>query len=311
MSIIKRPLSGVVTDRPREERRKIAKGFAAAAIVVMFWSGFNIVSRLGGRSELTPFDMAAIRFGVSGLLFCPFFIWGRRTMTWLQSLILASTGGLGYALFVYAGFSLAPAAHAGILVNGGIPFATALISWAALGYRPGRRAVLSLLIAGFGIALIGIQSLSQDHGSVPFQWLGDLFYLCAATCFALFGLLLRKWRVPPWETAVGLGTVSMLLYLPIYVLFLPKGLATVAMPLILLQCLYQGVIAACAASLLYAYANQNIGPMKASLMLALVPGISALAAVPLLGEALGMTTLLGVILVTFGAVLGTTNQAAR
>jgi len=124
-------------------------------------------------------------------------------------------------------------------------------------------------------------------------------------------MLLRRWRTNPWETTVALGTVSMLVYLPIYVLFLPKGLASVATPLILLQCLYQGVIAAAGASLLYAYANQNIGPMKASLMLALVPGISALAAVPLLGEALGMTTVLGVILVTCGAVLGTTNQAQR
>jgi uncharacterized membrane protein len=45
-------------------------------------------------------------------------------------------------------------------------------------------------------------------------------------------------------------------------------------------------------------------------MLALVPGISALMAVPLLGETLGVTTILGVILVTCGAVLGTTNQAS-
>jgi len=136
---------------------------------------------------LTPFDMAAIRFGVSGLLFCPFFIFGRRTLTWLQSLILASLGGLGYALFVYAGFALAPAAHAGILVNGGIPFATALISCLALGYRPGRRAMLSLVVAALGIALIGVQSFSQGSGSPGGQWLGDLFFLCAATCFAVFG----------------------------------------------------------------------------------------------------------------------------
>jgi drug/metabolite transporter (DMT)-like permease len=102
----------------------------------------------------------------------------------------------------------------------------------------------------------------------------------------------------------------MLIYLPVYAVFLPKGIAAVATPFILLQCLYQGVIAASVAGLLYAYANQTIGPMKASLMLALVPGISALMAVPLLGETLGVTTILGVILVTCGAVLGTTNQAS-
>jgi len=290
--------------RTPEETRNQAKGYAAAAMVVLFWSGFNIVSRLGGRSALTPFDMAAIRFGVSGLLFCPFFIFGRRSITWLQAMILAALGGLGYALCVYSGFSLAPAAHAGILVNGGIPFATALLSWAALGYRPGRRALGSLSIAALGIALIGFQSFDQRSGVG--QWLGDLFFLCAATCFASFGLLLKRWRVSPWETTVGVATLSMLAYLPVYFLFLPKAVASVAPALILLQCLYQGVIAASIAGLLYAYANQTIGPLKASLMLALVPGASAVAAVPLLGEPLGLTTLLGVVLVTGGAVLGTT-----
>ncbi len=292
--------------RTPEEIRNNAKGFAAAAMVVVFWSGFNIVSRLGGKSALTPFDMAAIRFGVSGLLFFPFFVFGRRTITWLQSTILAALGGLGYALFVYSGFSLAPAAHAGILVNGGIPFATALLSWAVLGYRPGRRAQFSLLVAALGIALIGIQSFSQEDGAGASQWLGDLFFLCAATCYASFGLLLKRWRVHPWETTVGVATLSMLVYLPIYFLFLPKAVTSVATSQILMQCLYQGVIAASIAGLLYTYANQTIGPMKASLMLALVPGASAVAAVPLLGEPLGRGTLLGVALVTCGAVLGTT-----
>ena len=64
------------------------------------------------------------------------------------------------------------------------------------------------------------------------------------------------------------------------------------------------------ASVCYAYATITIGPMKASLMLALVPGISAVAAVPFLGEELTLITVLGVLLVTGGAVLGTTNPNA-
>jgi len=52
-------------------RRHLLKGFAAAAAVVVVWSGFNIVSRLGGRSPLTPYDMAAIRFVFSGIVCLP------------------------------------------------------------------------------------------------------------------------------------------------------------------------------------------------------------------------------------------------
>ena len=43
---------------------------------------------------------------------------------------------------------------------------------------------------------------------------------------------------------------------------------------------------------------------KAALMLALVPAISALAAVPLLNEPLVTTTLAGLLCVTLGAILG-------
>lgn len=297
--------------KPLDNARKTAKGFAAAAMVVVVWSGFNIVSRFGGKSALTPFDIAAIRFAVSGILLLPLFIFGRHSITWLQLFILASFGGITYSLFVYSGFALAPAAHAGILVNGGIPFATALISWAAMGYRPGRRAILSLLIAGLGIAIIGVQSFSHDDSPSGRQWLGDIFFLCAAASFAAFGLLQKKWRVPPLEVTVGIATVSMLFYLPVYVLFLPKAWSSVPTSLILLQCLYQGVLAACVAGLLYTYANQTIGPIKASMMLALVPGVSAVAAVPLLGEALGTMTVAGVVLVSCGALLGTTNQAKK
>lgn len=287
--------------------RPVLKGFLAAAIVVGFWSGFNIVSRLGGRSALTPYDLAAIRFGISGTVLLPVFLWGRRSLTALQVLVLAVLGGLGYGLFIYSGFALAPASHAGTLVNGGIPFSTALISWLVLGHRPGGRALWSLLVVGLGIAAIGMQSLGHVGGASKHQWLGDGFFLCAALCFAAFGLLLKRWRAAPLETVAGVAVVSMILYTPVYLLFLPKAMAAAPLPLIGLQCVYQGLIAASLASLLYAYANQTIGPAKASLMLALVPGLSALLAVPLLGEPLGPMTIAGVFLVTAGAVMGTSN----
>jgi drug/metabolite transporter (DMT)-like permease len=283
------------------------KGFIAAGAVVICWSGFNIVSRMGGRSTLTPFDLAALRFGISALILSPFLLTTRFIATPFQLAVLALFGGLAYGLLVYAGFSLAPAAHAGILVNGGIPFATALIAWLALGYRPGTRAVISLAIAGLGIALIGYRSVSNAQAGEAHQWLGDLFFLAAAVCQAIFGLLLRKWKVRPLEAMMGLALISAPVYLPIYWLFLPKALMSAPASMLLLQGIYQGVIAATVAGMLYAYANLTIGPMKASLMLALVPAASALAAGPLLDEQIGFITWFGVALVTGGAVLGATN----
>ena len=46
-------------------------------------------------------------------------------------------------------------------------------------------------------------------------------------------------------------------------------------------------------------------------MLAMVPDIWAVAAVPLLRESLDAVTIAGVVLVTVGAVLGATHQSAK
>ncbi len=292
-------------------RLPLFKGFAAAGAVIVIWSGFNIASRLGGRSPLTPYDMAAIRFVFSGIVCLPFVLTRWRRLNWPRLAVLAAFGGMSYGLFVYSGFSLAPTAHAGILVNGGIPFATALIAWLILGHRPGIRSEFALLVAGLGIVLIGIHSFGQFSGAPAHQWVGDVFFLLAAICYACFGLLLKQWHVSPLEATIGVAVISMACYTPVYLLFLPKAITTVPLAFVLWQGVYQGILAASIAGLLFAYAIHNIGPQRATLMLAMVPGISAVAAVPLLRESLDAVTIAGVVLVTVGAVLGATHQSAQ
>ena len=62
-------------------RRQMWSGFSAAAVVVVLWSGFNIVSRLGGRSALTPFDLAALRYGISFGMLAPYVVAGTAAVS--------------------------------------------------------------------------------------------------------------------------------------------------------------------------------------------------------------------------------------
>ena len=278
-----------------------ALGFIAAGVVVLCWSGFNIVSRLGGRSVLTPFDL------VSALLLSPLFVWSLRLpgLPWRRRIAIAGCAGIAYSLLAYTGFALAPAAHAGVLVNGGIPLATTLIGWLAFAQRPTGRAWLALGIASAGMALIGWHSLrSQDAAHTL---LGDLCYLLAAMSWGLYGQLVRRWQVNPRAAAANIAACSAILYLPVYALWLPKAIDRAPLNQVLLQAGYQGVVAGVIAATCYTFATLRIGPTRASLMLALVPPISAVAAVPLLGEALSAATAAGALLVTIGAVLGATG----
>lgn len=146
----------------------------AAIVGISCWSGFNIVSRLGTQSSLTPFDLVALRFGVAVCFMAPVFIISRNPLPRLRLLVLSVSGGAGYALCIYTGFSMAPAAHAGILVNGGIPVATALLAWLWLKERPTKPLMMALALAASGLVLI---AWNQRHAHADhLTWLGDLCY---------------------------------------------------------------------------------------------------------------------------------------
>ena len=52
---------------PGDYIRGALYGLAAVSI----WSGWIVVARLGLQTSLTPWDIAALRFGVAGLLLLP------------------------------------------------------------------------------------------------------------------------------------------------------------------------------------------------------------------------------------------------
>ncbi len=280
------------------------KGFLAAATVIACWTGFNIVSRLGGKSALTPFDMVALRFALSGALMLPVYFAVKNTLPPLRLLAMAAAGGFLYALCAYSGFVFAPAAHAGIIVNGGVPLGSALLAWALLKDRPSPRTFWALGLAATGVLVLGFNSLGGGHAENSLEWVGDLFFVAAALLWACYGLLVRIWHIRPIDAVSGIAVTSAAAYLPVYALFLPKGLAVASWHDILLQTFYQGIVAALVAAFSYAYATRSLGSGVASLTLAIVPGTSALLAVPLLGEPVTPVTAAGVFLVTAGAGLG-------
>lgn len=277
------------------------KGLIAAGIVVLCWSGFNIVSRMGSTGALTPFDIAALRFAVSGLLALPFFLRMVPVAEYPRYFALAMVAGVGYSLLAYSGFAYAPTAHAGVFINGGIPFWTVILVAATAGFHLSRRVLLALGATSAGLLLIAGKSLGEIGDSDV--WKGDVLFLIAALFWAVFGMLGRHWKVPPRSAIVGMAVISLVVYMPVYLLWLPKSIATAPMGEIALQAVYQGIVAALLAGAMYTYACQTIGVYRASMTLAIVPGASAVGAWILLGEALTVTAIAGLALVSVGALL--------
>ena len=276
-------------------------GLIAVFFTICIWTGFILVSRYGGKGVLTGWDVTALRFGV-GALIAIFFL-SRVTLPPYKVILLFSIfGGVGYAIAVYVAFRLAPAAHAAVLLPGALPFATAVIAWLWLRQKPSPAQRIALILVFIGITLTAADTLSYGAHLTGIQILGDLLFLCGSSSWAVFTLLLRRYPVSPLTAAVSVTLGSAVLYLPLWWLFLPSTLDQAPLAEIAMQAIYQGVLVVFVAMMLYTFAVRNLGGQTVALLMAIVPGLSALAAVPVLGEPLTVLTMAGLGAVTMGAV---------
>ncbi|WON75403.1 DMT family transporter [Nitrosospira sp. Is2] len=278
-------------------------GWVAVFLTICIWTGFILVSRHGGTGALTSWDIVSLRFGAGALIAALCLPYVRLPP--LRVIALFSLyGGIGYASVVYAAFRMGPAAHASVLLPGALPFLTAIIAWLWLGEKPMPRRAVALVIVLAGIMLTTADSFSRGPQLTSTLILGDLLFLCGSSLWAVFTLLLGRYAVTPLAATVSTTLGSALLYLPLWWLFLPSNIDQAPVSEIATQALHQGVLVVFVAMLLYTFAVRCLGTQTVALLMAFVPVLSALAAVPLLGEALSMTTLAGLGAVTAGAVLG-------
>jgi drug/metabolite transporter (DMT)-like permease len=285
-------------DSPRNES---AIGIVAGLITLCIFSGTLVVSRIGATNTLTIYDVAALRFGVAAICVLPFLGKVRwENLTWRRSLTLAFVGGAVFALFLLGGFIFAPVAHGGIIVNGAMPIFAAIMTW--LVFREG----LGLWrIAGVIIILIGVAATGWDamEFGTPGQWRGHLLFLGAAACNSAFLTAVRGWRIGALESLVAVMGLNSLIYLPIWLLFLPSSIHEAPWQEIALQGIYQGIIAAFIAGFMIAYAARTIGSTRQAAIMSGAPAMALLMAIPLLTEIPSGLSIGGVIIVTIGILM--------
>ncbi len=244
---------------------------------------------------------------------------GQRSLLGFSPLPLRPTlltglfGGLVYAILCYAGFFYAPAAHASVLMPGSLPLWTALLALPLLGERISRPRALGLacIVAG-DLAVGGSGLLSAfDGGQV---WKGDLIFMGAAFCWSVYSVLARRFGLDPVRATIAITALAFFVYVPAFALLaaaglLPTRLAQAPWGELLFQALFQGVGSVVISGITFVQMVRVFGPVRSTMITALVPGLSALGAVLLLGEPLGLNLLAGLALVTAGILFGV--RAAR
>lgn len=289
-------------------RNKVT-GVAAASGVVVLFVGFVLVSKYGLRTVLVPWDLAALRFAVAGLAMLPLALrYGLCGLRLGRTLVLAASGGLGFALCAYWGFTLSPAQHGSALIHGTLPLTTAMMSCALQRTWPNRWQVISSIAITAGVvAIIGTSLVSPDRRSVS----GDFLLLGASLSWSCFGVMANRWKVPPFAAAALVAVFSAAMYLPIYLALSVGHLFEAPLRDIVQQAAFQGLAVGVGSILAYSTAVAHIGPSATALAAAAVPMLTAGGATLFLGEHLEATELGGLSMLTLGIILGTLGLEAR
>lgn len=277
-----------------------SRGFIFAAMTIAIWSSFVLLSRTASQHHISSFDLTALRFGVAALVLLPaWLLWLKSQILFGRMVILAAIGGLAYSLLVYSAFQFAPAAHGGILLSGTLPFWVTLYAAILLKERPNRQRLLGLCFVFTGVLLLAAHSFAD----IRHTWPGDVLLICGACVWGLYTVLVKKWQVDPVATTVGVGLWSAALFLPIYLLLLPKDLSVVPWQELALQGVFHGIFVVIIATWLYMEAMKTLGPTRLGAVMALVPATSGLAAVIILGEPFSWLLGLGMLASTSGAFI--------
>jgi drug/metabolite transporter (DMT)-like permease len=291
---------------PLSVKHATAWGVLCGAGAALFWALGFVAARQGVTAGLSPLVIALHRFAWPGLVLLPIGLADGfadlRSIGWRRGAALVLTGGLPLALFSYIGYLFVPLGHGAIIqpacaAVGGMILARLVLKEAL----PARRVVGALAILA-GLGIIGAEAL----GTMGRQGvIGDLLFVAAGSCFAIFGMLLRLWHLPAMR-AVAVTTVLSLLGLPILLWDFGNMIAAGFWEN-LLQAVVQGAFAGAGAIYLFTRAVLLLGVARAALFPALVPPFTLLIGFLALGEIPSASQLAGLVIVVVGFRL--TQQA--
>jgi drug/metabolite transporter (DMT)-like permease len=296
-------------------------GRLSAVITVLLWTSFIIVGRASSSHVLLPLDIACSRILGASLVLLPWAWWMMReprqrgeqvgSLFGLSPLPLRQTvqagflGGLMFALLAYAGFFFAPAAHASVLMPGSLPLWTTLLMWLFLREQIGVHRAIGLGFILMGDVLVGGASLFKafEGGDV---WIGDLMFVCASISWSAYSVTVRRFGL---DAARAITAFALVSFVPLFTLLvqlniLPSHFSQASWSEILLQVSFQGVGSVAVSGITFTQMIRSFGPVKSTMITALVPGLSALGAVIILGEPMSWNLMVGLALVTCGILFG-------
>lgn len=285
---------------PSTKHRDMLAGLAFGLLGVAIWSGSFVLTRLGVKTSLNPYDIIALRFGFGGLVLLPV-IWKKGfalpKLGWLGFVLLVTGAGAPYALLSAIGLQFAPASQAAALIPGSMTVMVAVVGATVLGERLSPRRW-----TGVGMIVVGsllISGLSIGHQ----ESIGHLIFVFAAALWTGYVFVLRKAGLTALHATAIAAVGSAIIYLPVYAALIPKQITEAPMSDIVLQALYQGGMTTVVGLIVFNQAVRLLGAAAGAALSALIPVVTLILGTVFLHEIPTVFDILCALIISAGVFL--------
>lgn len=277
-------------------------GALSGAGAAFCWAVGFVAAKYGITIGFSPADLAFHRFFWSSLLLMPIVLReGIRDLGgigWGRGLVMSVLGGVPQAMLAYTGYIMVPLGHGTTIQPACAALSGLILATLILGERLTPQRIVGGAAIVVGLLVFGLESLATigNHGVA-----GDLLFATAGFFWAMFGTLLRIWRISGRLAVAVVAVLSLVVYAPIYVVFIGfHNMARLGLAENLLQLLVQGVLAGALPIYLFARAVILLGAGRAAVLPALVPGFGLIAGYLALGVVPSLAQVVGLVIVVAG-----------
>jgi drug/metabolite transporter (DMT)-like permease len=266
------------------------------------WAAGFVAAKHGVSIGFSPADLAFHRFFWSGLLLMPIVLRdGIKDLSgigWGRGLVMSVLSGPPQAFVAYTGFMLVPLGHGTTIQPACAALSGLILATLVLGERPTMTRIVGGITIIAGLLVFGAESLATigGHGVG-----GDLLFATAGVFWAMFGILLRYWRVSGTRAIAAVGALSVLVFAPLHAWLVGyDGILRMSLTDNLLQVVVQGILAGVLPIFLFARTVILLGAGRAAVFPALVPGFSLVIGYLALGVVPSLAQLVGLVIVVIG-----------
>jgi drug/metabolite transporter (DMT)-like permease len=256
-------------------------------VAIVLWSGNVIVSRMSAHT-IGPEAITFYRLLLAVLLMSTFVAvpaWRNRSVLWAHLGQFAILGFLAMCLFQSLSYLAAETTTA---TNMAVFTALTPLLTVALSAVLLRDAPTVGMVGGGILSLVGLAYLvsAGDPAALARNGvhLGDPLMFLAALIYALYGVLLKRWDLPvaSWQSTYMQAICALTIMFPAF-LATPapmRSLNAETLPLIA----YAGGLASVVLPFLWVRGVQILGPNRCAVFMNLLPVLTAVGAITLLGE---------------------------